>query len=265
MKVYVSVDMEGISGIMLREQLFRGEALYEEARRLLTLEVNAVTEALVEAGATQIIVKDAHASGYNLLPELLHPAADYAMGATRIEHRFPGLTSDFAAALLIGYHAMGGTREAVRDHTMSSQGWQSVQLNGRMIGEIGLDALLFGLQGVPVCFVSGDDKTCKEAKEELGHVSVYATKTATGRHSAIIKPLARSHAELKEAVKAAVENVPARYQPYALPGPYEVTMRFHHTEQADSRRYDNVHSERIDGVTARYRHESLTDLLAMVF
>lgn len=264
MKFYVSADMEGIAGVVLREQLIRGEALYEEARRLLTGEVNAVTEALAEAGAERIVVKDAHGSGFNLIPELLHPAADYVMGATRLENRFPGLERGFDGALLVGYHAMNGTREAVRDHTMTSQGWQSLQLNGRMIGEIGLDGLLFGLLGVPVIFVSGDDKTCTEAKSELTAATVYETKRATGRHSALLKPPSRVREEIKAAVKEAVGRR-ADSQPLVLPGPYELVMRFLHTEQADARRYDGIVSERPDGLTAVYRHESLTDLLSIAF
>jgi D-amino peptidase len=262
MKIYVSADMEGISGILLKEQLIRGDLLYEEARRLLTLEVNAVTETLVDSGAGTVIVKDAHGGGFNFIPELLHPAADYVMGATRMERRFPGLDDSFAGALLIGYHAMGGTREAVRDHTMTSQGWQSVRLNGREIGEIGLDALMFGLEGVPVLLVSGDDKTCAEAEQELKGVPVYATKSATGRHAAILKPPARSRGELKDAVRMSLIDFAER-KPFVLPGPYELTIRFLHTDQADARRYDGVCSRRIDGLTVSYWSDDLRDLLAM--
>lgn len=264
MKFYVSADMEGISGILLPEQLSRGAIFYEEARHLLTMEVNAVTEALVEAGATQIIVKDAHSSGFNFIPELLHPAADYVMGGTRIEQRFPGLDSSFDGAFLLGYHAMGGTQQAVRDHTMSSKGWQSLELNGKMIGEIGLDAWIFGQYGVPVCLVSGDNKTCSEATEELGHVVVYESKIATGRHSAIVKPPVRSRLELQAAVKEAVQQT-TLCKPHTIAGPYELVVRFLHTEQADARRYDNVHVQRIDGLTAVYRSDNLMDLMASFF
>ncbi|ALS28247.1 D-aminopeptidase [Paenibacillus sp. 32O-W] len=264
MKYYVSVDMEGIAGVVLREQLLRGEPLYEEARRLLTLEANAVTEALLEAGASRVVVKDAHGSGFNFIPELLHPGAEYVMGATRVERRFPGLDSTFDGVLLIGYHAMGGTMEAVRDHTMTSQGWQALRLNGRPIGEIGLDALWFGMYGVPVVFVSGDDKTCKEAQAELPGVATYATKTATGRHSALLKAPQLVRAELKEAVAAAVRQ-PVKPAPLRLPGPYELTIRFLHTEQADARRFDGERAVRTDGVTGVYRGDDLIELLAMAF
>ncbi|GAB2694544.1 M55 family metallopeptidase [Paenibacillus thermoaerophilus] len=264
MKFYVSVDMEGISGIALREQLVRGEPLYEEARRLLTLETNAVTEALLAAGATRVIVKDAHGSGFNFIPELLHPGAEYVMGATRVENRFPGLDETFDGALLIGYHAMGGTSQAVRDHTMTSQGWQSLRLNGRPIGEIGLDALLIGLRGVPVLFVSGDDKTCAEAASELPGVVTYETKAALGRHAALMKAPQRVREELREAVSRAVRSAD-RPKPLRLAGPYELTIRFLHTEQADARRYDGVRAKRIDGLTASYVSDDLTALLAMAF
>lgn len=264
MKFYVSCDMEGIAGVTLREQLVRGEPLYEEARRLLTLETNAVTVALLDAGATRIIVKDAHGSGFNFIPELLHPGADYVMGATRVENRFPGLDKTFDGALLIGYHAMGGTPLAVRDHTMTSQGWQSLRLNGRPIGEIGLDGLLFGLQGVPVLFVSGDDKTCAEAANELPGVVAYETKTALGRHAALMKAPQRVRSELQAAVRRAIENE-NRPKPLRLEGPYELTIRFLHTEQADARRYDGITAERTDGLTAVYKADHLTGLLAAAF
>ncbi|MFD0712268.1 M55 family metallopeptidase [Paenibacillus sp. GCM10027626] len=264
MKIYVSCDMEGIGGVTLREQLIRGELLYEEARRLLTLETNAVTEALLAAGATHIVVKDAHGSGFNFIPELLHPKAEYVMGATRVENRFPGLDDSFAGALLIGYHAMGGTALAVRDHTMTSQGWQSLRLNGRPIGEIGLDALLIGQRGVPVLLVSGDDKTCMEAASELPEVAAYATKTALGRHAALLKPPQRVRSELQEAVRRAVGNAKS-VKPLQLAGPYELTIRFLHTEQADARRYDGTQAERLDGLTAVYRADDLTELLSIAF
>lgn len=264
MKVYISADMEGIGGIVLREQLVRGEALYEEARQLLTLEVNAVTETLAGLGAERIIVKDAHGTGFNLIPELLHPAADYAMGATRVEDRFPGLDSGFDGAILLGYHAMGGTRKAVRDHTMTSAGWQSLRLNGREIGEIGLDASLFGLHGVPVLLVTGDDAACAEAVRELGEVPVFRTKTATGRHSALLKAPARVRKELQTAVAESIRNR-GRRKPWTVPGPYELEIRFLHTEQADVRRFDGSASIRKDGLTAVYRSDDLVSVLAEAF
>lgn len=111
MKIHACVDMEGISNIMHPAQLMKGEAMYEEARRLLTDEVNAAVEGLLDAGASDIIVRDIHATGVNFIPERLHPGALYAMGGTSFTERFPGLDSLFDGALY--RHRIGG-REVVR-------------------------------------------------------------------------------------------------------------------------------------------------------
>jgi D-amino peptidase len=259
MKIYVSADMEGIAGIMLREQLFRGEPLYQEARQLLTKEVNVIVQSLLEAGVREIVVKDAHASGFNFLPDRLHPGAMYCGGATRINERFPGLDNTFDGALLIGYHARGLTGKAVRDHTFTSQGWQSLELNGQPIGEIGIDALLFGLYGVPVLLVTGDDKTCREAVQQLGTVLTYETKTGTGRHSALYKAPERVYAELPAVIAESLQSV-GRALPYRVEGPYALRKRFLSTDQADSQVYDGIHSLREDGVTALYQD---TDLMRL--
>ncbi len=260
MKYYVVADMEGISGIYRKEQVSPDDSHYAEGRKLLTEEVNAVVSGLLDAGAEQIIVKDAHFRGSNLIVEELHPGAVYCMGGTGAENRFPGLDSTFAGALLVGYHAMGGVQNAVIEHTMSSKSWTHLELNGRPVGEIALDALLFGLQGVPVVFVSGDDKTCEEAKAELAGVSTYATKIGIRRNAALLTPPKRSRQELRKAVCDAAA-ARANCKPLRMEGPYEMTVHFLRTELADTRHYDGVGSVRVDGLTARYADRDLTRLL----
>ncbi|MFD0869689.1 D-aminopeptidase [Chlamydia abortus] len=261
MKIYASVDMEGITGIVLREQLMRGEPLYNEARHLLTQEVNAVVEGLLEAGAKHIVVKDAHATGFNFIPELLHPDALYCMGGTPIAERFPGLDSSFDGALLIGYHGMAGTRRAVRDHTMSSASYQYTELNGNPVGEIVLDAMLFGLHDVPVLLVTGDDATCREAKQALGTVHTYETKTALGRHAALLKPPRKVYSEIREAVKQAIAGRDA-CRPLVIPGPYELLLEMNSTDLADRRYVDGETSIRLDGVRMLYKDTDFVRLLS---
>lgn len=260
MKFYVAVDMEGISGIFRKEQVLPGEALYAEGRKLMTEEVNAVVEGLLQAGASEVIVKDAHFQGSNLLVADLHPGARYCMGGTGVAQRFPGLDASFDGALLIGYHAMGGAEGAVLEHTMSSRTWTHMELNGQPIGEIGLDALLFGQHGVPVILVSGDDKTCEEAKRELGTVATYATKLGLRRHAALLTPPRRAREELQQAVMDAVSSR-AACAPYRLGGPYELIAHFLRTDIADAQHYDGLHSIRVDGLTAKYIDTDLTRLL----
>jgi D-amino peptidase len=260
-KIYVSVDMEGIGGIVLSSQLRQGEPHYAEGRRLLTEEVNAVVQGLLDAGATDIVVKDAHGTGYNFLVDQLHPGALYFMGAAKADKRFPGLDASFDGALLIGYHAMAGKLQAVRDHTFSSKSYTGIELNGKPIGEIGIDSLLFGLHGVPVLMVSGDDATCEEAKRQLGEVTTYETKKAVGRHSALMKAPKRVHAEIKQAIAQAL-SARSKARPYTLPGPYELTLRFLSTDLADGRYCDGRETIRVDGLTVVYKDTDLVRLFS---
>ncbi len=259
MKFYISVDMEGIAGIILPQQLRRGESLYNEARQLLTKEVNVIVESLVQEGATEIIVKDAHSSGFNFLMEHLHPAATYCVGGLKTEQRFAGVDASFDGAFLIGYHGKGGVKDAIRDHTMTSKGWQYLKLNGHEIGEIGLDSLLFGLHEVPVLLVTGDDKTCAEAKETLEHVTTYQTKIGLGRHRGLLKAPQKVYQDLEGVIKQAVENK-AKVQPYTLKAPYELLIHFISTDIADSRYYDGKESIRLNGLEALYKGTDLVQL-----
>ncbi len=261
MKFYASVDMEGIAGVVLREQLVKGEILYEETRRILTSEVNAVVDKLVDLGAKEIIVKDAHGRGFNFVVEDLHEQARYVLGASRMDNRFPGIDNSFDGALLIGYHAMAGTRQAVRDHTMVANDWQSIELNGAPIGEIGLDALLFGLYDVPVIFVSGDRTACQEAQRDLTYVTTYETKVAVGRHAALVKSPKTVRREIQQSIEEAVFKK-GQCIAYKKSGPFELKMSFASTDLADARNYDGITSFRLDGISAMYRDNDLVRLLA---
>ncbi|WP_135550229.1 M55 family metallopeptidase [Paenibacillus cymbidii] len=264
MKFYVSVDMEGIGGIAYREQIMRGEIYYQEARQLLTEETNAVVEALVEAGATEIVVKDAHALGLNFLYDRLHSAASYVLGPLKLPNRFPGIDSSFDGALLIGYHAMAGTEGAILDHSWSYYDIYGLELNGNPIGEIGFEALLFGLRDVPVIFVSGDDKACAEARCQLGTTFTYETKKALGRHSGVLKAPKRVCSEIGEAVKEAVRGR-TTCKPYTLPGPYEMKIDYTSANLAEAHVYNESDTFRTGGRTRVIRDDDLLRLLTRTF
>ncbi len=264
MKIYVSVDMEGIAGVAYREQIIRGEYLYQETRQLLTDEVNAVVEALVQAGATEIIVKDAHSSGFNFLYDRLHPAASYVLGPSSMANRFTGIDTTFDGAMLIGYHGMAGTEGAILDHSWSLADIYGLELNGSPIGEIGFEALLFGMHGVPIIFVSGDDKTCAEARRQLGTVFTYETKKGTGRHSGLLKAPKRVNEEIGESVKEAVSRR-KECNPYSIPGPYEMKIAYMNTSLADSRYYNETDTFRLDGRTRLIKDDDLLRLLSRTF
>lgn len=265
MRIYISVDMEGIAGIVQREQLIPGERLYEEARRLLTDEVNVVVESLVALGVQRIVVKDAHYAGLNLLMPDLHPAAEYCFGGLRAEQRFPALDETFDGAILLGYHAMAGTLGAIRDHTMTAAAWHSVTLNDVPVGEIALDALLFGRHQVPVLMVTGDDKACAEAQHLIPGVTTVQTKLGLGRHAGLLRAPRFVYAAYPEQVKQALHNnkTVAPLGKAFVP-PYRLEIRYMGTELLDGQRFDNEQDVRVDGVTAVYTDDNLMRLLNRV-
>lgn len=175
MRIFAAVDMEGISGIFQSEQVSADGRLYQEGRRFLTQDVNACVEGCLAGGAKQVVVRDIHGGGNHFLWEDLDPRAEYVRGATDRE-RLPGI-AQCAGLILLGYHAMAGTAEAILEHTMSSRHWQNFRMNGQLTGEVGIDAGIAGDHGVPTILVTGDDKVCREAEELLDGVVVAQVKT----------------------------------------------------------------------------------------
>ncbi|MGE5508047.1 MAG: M55 family metallopeptidase [Chitinophagales bacterium] len=265
MKVYISADMEGLAGVVSPSQLTRGSAEYEEARQLLLGEVRAAVAGASEAGAETIIVRDAHGSGLNLPLRELDARARYVLGVSQAD-RFPGLDQSFTAAVLLGYHAMAGTRGAVRDHTMSSADLQEVRLNGEPVGEIGLDAAIFGQFGVPVAVVSGDDKACAEARSFLPGVVALETKTAFGRHTALTLAPAAAVELIRLGVRDALRQLERTVPPaYRVDPPYELTLRYLSADLLDRRSFDGRASARVDALTGVYRGENLLEVFDRAF
>jgi D-amino peptidase len=164
MRIFVMTDMEGASGVCLSAHVNPDGALYQYGRRFLTLDVNACVEGLFAGGATQVVVKDAHGGrGANFIWEELDPRAEYIMGETGKE-RLAGI-GECDALVLLGFHAMAGTPQAILEHTMSSNAWQNFWMNGRKTGEIGIEAAIAGEHGVPTVLCTGGDKACKEAQD----------------------------------------------------------------------------------------------------
>lgn len=137
-KIYIVTDLEGISGVITftdtGRDTNRSGPRYEAARLLLTEDVNAAVQGAIDGGATEIIVNDGHGGGDNFIMEKLHPGARYFSGGGRISV-LDGLDESTDAVMLVGYHAMSGTRKAVLDHTQSSAAWHRYFLNGIEMGD----------------------------------------------------------------------------------------------------------------------------------
>lgn len=188
MRVYLSVDLEGVNGIVHSSQTQPGEPGYERAVALMHAETNAVIKGAFAAGAETILVNDSHWDMRNLRQEALDERAILISGWQKPYSMVSGVNGKVDAAIFVGYHARAGTARAVLSHTYRAQVFFDVKLNGVPVGETGLNAALAGWFNVPVAMVSGDDALCEEAAALLGPVACVPVKTAISRYSAIFRP-----------------------------------------------------------------------------
>jgi D-amino peptidase len=198
-KVYISTDMEGCSGVTCSEQVAG-----EEGEQLLTGDMNACIEGCFAAGATEVVVRDHHSSGSNVDPQAIDQRAKLIQGKTP-ENRFKDIEGS-DAMILLGYHAMALTPNGTLAHSFSSASIQGMWLNGREVGEIGVDAAIAAEYKVPVVMVSGDDKCCAEARSWLPGVVTCQTKVGTGPQSADILPLKESRRLITQKTKEALSK-----------------------------------------------------------
>lgn len=250
MKVYISVDMEGIAGITHFDQTGpEGGDDYARARRLMVQETNATVEGALEGGATEVVVNDAHGAMRNLLLEELHPAACLVSGSPKPLSMMEGIDGSCACAFLVGYHSRAGSR-GVLSHTYRSTvaEWR---VNGRPLGEMGLNAALAGEFGVPVVLVAGDSAVTEEARELLGSIETVVVKEYVARQAALHLPLARVRALLREAAARAARRA-GEISPLRVPGPVTVEIKFVHGGLADAAQL-LPGSQRLDDLTVAYR------------
>jgi D-amino peptidase len=263
MKVFITTDLEGVAGVLLDRQVgVTGDsAEYQKARRLLTQEVNAAVEGALAAGATEVIVDDAHSSGFNFVFEELHPGARYVMGSPRPQWP-PLLDETFDATFFIGCHAMAGTQGAVRDHTMSTTGWHHLWINGRRMGEIGLWAAVAGHYGVPCALVSGCDKACAEAADLVPGIGTVVSKYGISRYCALLEPAPKVQRLVREGAEAALART-QDLSPLKLATPVELKVEYNITGQADAVPLV-AGRERIDARTIAYRGRDLLEAFRLI-
>ncbi len=182
MNIYIFSDMEGISGITQRDHVMSGSALYPLGCKLMEMDINACVEGCFQAGADKVIVRDGHSAGVNVNPLEIDPRAELIQGRSG-SCRFPGIDA-CDALILLGYHAMAGTKDAVLEHTFSSAAIQNMWLNGKLAGEFAIDATIAAEHGVPTILTSGDDKLCAEAKAFLPDVVACQVKTGLNVYGA---------------------------------------------------------------------------------
>ena len=230
MRVFISVDMEGIAGIVHAEQTRPHAPEYERSCRLMTAEANAAIEGALAAGAGQIIISDSHWDMRNIIADELHPAAELIQGSPRPWSMMEGIDERFDAVCFIGYHARAGTAAAVIDHTYTGS-ILNARLNDQLVGEIGLNAALAGYFGVPVALVTGDQQAVAEAQALLGaDLITVAVKQSVARFAARSVAPVVARERIREAMTQALSQ---RRQPWRVAAPVKLSVDFMKTEQAD--------------------------------
>ncbi len=225
-KVYISVDMEGISGISGNDQLSPGQAEYGRSRKLMAEDCNAAVRGALEGGATDILVNDSHGGQRNILPEDLHPAARLISHSFKRYGMMEGLDDTFDAVLFIGYHAKAGHPAGLFAHTGSGV-VLDVEVNGRSVGEGGLNTMFAAWYGVPVVLVTGDDVAVAQVREVATQARAVAVKRAINVRAVELVPLPAAHKQIETAAREAVAS--ARGLAPARSGPFRVRVRFRDT------------------------------------
>ncbi len=187
MRVLVSVDMEGVAGVVDGEDVRPGQGEYERNRRLITAEASAAVRGVFAADPdAQVLVTEAHAGFRNLLPESLDRRAELLRGKPKPDGMLAGLAGGADAVLFIGYHGKAGTAGSVLAHTIHGGVVADVRCQGQSVGEIGLNAALAAHSGVPAVLVSGDDTVAAEAASVVPGIHAVVVKRALGFSAAAL-------------------------------------------------------------------------------
>ncbi len=222
-KVYISVDMEGISGISGEDQVNAGASEYGRSRKLMAEDLNAAVRGALDAGATDILVNDSHGGQRNLMPEDVHPSARLISHSFKRYGMMEGLDETFDAVIFVGYHAKADAPRGLFAHTGSGV-VRDLQINGRSVGEGGMNAALAAWYGVPVVMVTGDDAAVAEVKDSAPAARGVVVKRAINVRAVELKPLPQARQEIQQAARDAVAG--AKKPAPQRTGPFRVQMRF---------------------------------------
>ena len=239
LKVYISVDMEGIAGVVTGDQLGPTGFEYGRAREFMTAEALAAIAGARDAGATEIVVSDSHGNGESLLIDQFPDDVRIVRSWPRPLMMMEGIDSTFAAAIFIGYHASTTSPAGVRAHTISSANYASVSLNGVAMPEAGINAAIAGRFGVPVVFISGDDVAVDETRRLLGDVEGAVVKRAISFHAASTMTPKAAQALIRAHVKTALDRR-SGFKPYVVRAPVTLDLVFKNYRPAEILSYLSI-------------------------
>ena len=259
-KIFISVDMEGISGIGTSKMTGSGGKDYATGRRLMTNDVLSVIEAILERSPAEILVNDSHGDMQNLLHTELPAGVTYIQGNIKPLGMVQGLDDSFDGVIFLGYHARAGTPDGFLAHTGSGS-VKGLWLNGTEVGEGGLNAALAGSLGVPVILAAGDLVFTQQIQERIQPL-VVPTKESIGALSCMLYPLDQVHDALRRTTREALIKLDS-FKPWQMDGPINVRIRFQSTARPHVlQAIPGVVRE--DGYTVRFQAKDMTEAYQLI-
>lgn len=266
MKIYLSADIEGITGSIHWNEGSADQPEYQYFKDQMTKEVAAACKGALDAGAGEVLVKDAHYTARNIIPSMLPERTKLFRGwAETPEMMVAGIGDGFDGAIFIGYHSAAGSGASPLSHTMNTKVLY-VSCNGKRLAEFDINAMTAAYYGVPVFFVSGDAGLCKAAKAVYPGIGTVATNEGHGGGAVCIHPdvaVARIYQAVNTAVKQA-ESVPQAKLLYPMPAKFNIEISYkEHTLAAKASNYPGI--IRKDDITVAFEATDYMDVLKMFF
>ena len=262
MKVFISADIEGITGVTHWDETDLEKAEFAAAREQMTVEVAAACEGALEAGATDILVKDAHGDARNIIvSKLPHEVRLIREWAPEPRMMMQGMDESFQAAAMIGYHSRAGSNTSPLAHTMTGD-WVRISLNGRDASEFLFNTYTAAMLNVPVVFVSGDKSLCEEAAELVPSIETVAVKEGVGNSTINIHP-ELAVARIRTGMAEALKGDPAQCR-VTLPEYFSVDIQFKEHHKANIMSYFPG-AELKDPVTVHFEHAEYYEVLRFLF
>lgn len=231
MKIFISADIEGVSGVATNVQLTK-ESEYVRFRRLFTQDVNAAIEGAFAGGATEVVVADGHGNMTNIYIEELDERATLISGSNRPMCQLEGLDDTFDGIFFVGHHGReGGSNRTIISHSLAGICVNEIKVNGAVCGETELNARVAGQFGVPALMISGDDAYVAEVKETLPDVEAAVVKRGIDRFAAELLPPKKAQALIRESARVAVQRA-KEITPFVVEGPVTFDVEFKGTSQA---------------------------------
>ncbi|MEM1830208.1 MAG: M55 family metallopeptidase [Desulfurococcaceae archaeon] len=264
LKAYISVDLEGLPGVVSTTMLNPWSSQFSIASKIVTRLVNAVADELFKNGFSDVLIADSHGLMTNISYLELDGRVDVIQGYPRPFSMVSGLTNEYKAVFFVGYHSAAGTMHGVLEHTYSGRVFSEIRINGIRASEFLINSLYAGEIGVPVALLAGDEYLEKEVELYLPWVVFVPLKKGVSRFAAYYPSIEKAEKTLREGVKEACNRIRSgNLRVFQLEKPYRVELVFRESLVADALEAWDL-MERVNAYTVRFYVDSAKKILGAI-